>query len=124
MQLFGGEKVNVMIVDPDQGEQKTLQGLLTRIYESVDIKSFADPLMAIKYGANNPVDVLYAATAMRRVNGFELGKILRNFHPGIKLNFIADDEKEKTDAMRLMAESCILRPITAESLSPAEYDDW
>jgi two-component SAPR family response regulator len=116
--------MNVLIVDPDQTERKTLCEFLTDIYHLEDIQSFTDPLMAIKYSANTTVDVLYTVTTMNRVNGFELGKILRNFNPDIRLNFIADVEQERTDAMRLMAERCILRPVTSESLSPAEQDDW
>lgn len=112
--------MNVVIVDPDQKEQGVLRKLLADVYHPENIQIFIDPLMAIKYGANNPVDVLYAATDMKRVNGFELGKILRNFNPDIELNFISDTEQERIDAMRIMAESCILRPVTAESICPKE----
>jgi len=80
--------------------------------------------MAIKYAANTTVDALYTVTAMKRVNGFELGKILRNFNPGIKLNFITDTPQEQTDAMRLMAESCITRPFTMESFFCAKEPEW
>lgn len=80
---------------------------------------FADPLLAVKYGVNNLMDVLYTVTDMKRLNGFEFGKMLGSFRPDTRLHFIADTEQERTDAMRLMAENCILRPVTAEALRRA-----
>ena len=78
----------------------------------------------MKYGANNHVDALYTVTSMKRLNGFELGKLLRGLQPGITLNFIADNEQERTDAMRMMADSCVLRPVTVDSLRCAAESEW
>lgn len=114
--------MNIVVTDPDLDEQEVLLGLLRQLYASASVICFADPLLAVKYGANNPVDMLYTVTDMKRLNGFELGKMLRSFRPGIQLHFIADTEQERTDAMRLMAESCILRPVTAETLRRAVGD--
>lgn len=113
-----------MLVDPDLEEQKRLQKLLCQFYGPLTVRCFADPLLAVKYSANNHVDALYAVTSMKRLNGFELGRLVRGFQPNIKLNFIADDEQEKTDAMRMLADSCILRPVTADSLRRAAESEW
>lgn len=111
-----------MVADPDLREQELLAALLRQRCEAADIVCFSDPLLAVKYGANNPVDALYASASIKRMSGFELARMLCGFSPGIKLHFIADTGQEKTDAMRLMAESCIMRPVTAEALRRAETE--
>lgn len=75
--------------------------------------------MAVKYGANTPVDIVYTVATMRRLNGFEMMRLLRGFHEETSFHIIADNEAEKTEAMRLMASSCILRPISTEALRRA-----
>jgi len=113
-----------MVVDPDPAEQQSLSILLSRLHSGATIVCFSDPLMAVKFGANNPVDALYAVTVMRRLDGFALGKMLRGFQPKIQLHFIADDETGRRDAMRILADSCIVRPVTAESIRRAETEEW
>lgn len=113
-----------MIVDPNLDEREQLVRLLGRQYAAASFADFEDPLLAVKYGANNVVDALYTVTGMKRLNGFELARMLRSFSPAVRLHFIADTEQEKTDAMRLMAEGCVLRPVTADKLKLTESAEW
>ena len=116
--------MKILAVDPDPAELAVLTESIKEIRADAVVVAFADPLMAVKYGANNPVDAVYTAAAMRRLSGFELVKLLRGFNPDIMSNFIADTEAERTDAMRLMAESCILRPVTADAIRRAAEEEW
>lgn len=111
---------NILVADPDPDEQMLLTELLRQHGNTVHIACFTDPLLALKYGANNPVDALYTSAAMKRLSGFELVRMLRSFSPQVSVHFIADTEQERTDALRLRAESCILRPITSKKLEFAE----
>jgi len=112
--------MNILVADPDPEEQRLLSEYLRQNNAPSSITCFADPLLAVKFGANNLVDELYTVAGMRRLSGFELAKMLRVFSPAVRLHFIADTEQERTDAMRLMAESCILRPVTENKLRSAE----
>lgn len=105
-------------------EQAQLAELLHQIYDPARIRCFADPLMAVKYGANNEVDALYAPVVMRRLGGFELGKLLRNLQPKISLHFIGNGAQQRTDAMHLMADSFIPRPLTEQGIRQAEEKSW
>ena len=116
--------MNILVVDPDPGERRKLSVLLGQLYDMSEVNSFGDPLMAVKYGVNNHVDALYTVSSMNRLSGFELGKLLRELHPKIELHFIADDDRGKRDAMRIMADSYITRPVTAEALRLAEAAEW
>jgi len=116
--------MNILVVDPDWRERQRLSVLLCQLYDEAEVNSFNDPLMAVKYGANNHVDALYTVSSMKRLSGFELAKMLRELHPQIGLHFIADDDGGKRDAMRIMADSYITRPVTAEALRLAEAAEW
>jgi len=113
-----------MVVDPDTAEQQSLSILLSRLFSGATVVCFSDPLMAVKFGANNPVDALYTAASMKRLSGFELGKMLRGLQPKMELHLIADDDRGRRDAMRIMADSYITRPVTADAIRLAEAADW
>ena len=112
-----------MIVDPDSRERAQLAELLKQQYAPAAIKCFADPLMAIQYGAGSEVNALYVPVVMKRFSGFELGRVLRRLHPQIALHFIGDNAQERTDAMCLMVESFLLRPLTEEGIQQSE-EPW
>lgn len=117
--------MRILAIDPDAAELAVLTESIRTAYREALIEPFRDPLMAVKYGANHPVDAVYTTTNMRRLSGFELVKLLRCFNPNIASHFIADTEAERIDAMRLLADSCILRPVTADALRrAAEGEDW
>ena len=116
--------MDIMLVDPDPAEQALLKDALHQLYNPLNLVSFSDPLLAVKYAVSNHVDALYAVSRMKRMSGFELGRFLRNFQPDIHLHLIVDSEQEKVDAMRFMADNCILRPVTPEALRQAENEDW
>jgi len=115
--------MKILVIDPDAAELAVLTESLRTAYGEALIEPFRDPLMAVKYGANHPVDAVYTAANMRRLSGFELVKLLRNFNPGIASHFIVDTEAERTDAMRLMADSCIFRPVTADAIRRAAEEE-
>ena len=116
--------MNIVIVDPDQEEERLLADVLGRHYDAAKVHCFNDPLMALKFCTYNSVDCLYTTVSMKRLNGFELGKMLRQQQPKMELHLIADDERAKKDAMRIMADSYITRPVTADAIRLAEAADW
>jgi DNA-binding response OmpR family regulator len=116
--------VRIVAVDPVPEELFELADSIRNVHKGATVESFADPLAAVKYAYQNQVDALYTVTAMKRLSGFELGKLLRARSPGIQLNFIGEDENEKIDAMRILANSYIIKPVTADALRLAEAADW
>lgn len=115
--------MKILAVDPDPAELAVLTESIKEIRADAVVVAFADPLMAVKYGANNPVDAVYTATDMRRLSGFELVRLMRGFQPDIRFHFIAESEAEKIDVMRIQAESCIIRPVTADALRRAAAEE-
>ena len=116
--------MKVVAVDPDPAELLQLTDSIRKVYSDVSVESFKDPLLAVKYVFGNPVDAVYTVTGMKRMSGFELAKLMRGIRPDLRLHFIAGSETERIDAMRMMAESCILRPVSAEALRSAAAEDW
>lgn len=116
--------MNIVIADPDLEEQRLLSELLHKQYGGVNVTCFTDPLMAVKFGANNFIDALYTVPSMKRLSGFELGKLLRSLQPDLRLLFIADDDRQRTDAMRILADGYLVRPLTAEKLRQTDDTEW
>lgn len=116
--------MNILVVDPDTEERRKITDILGEINDTAEISGFGDPLMAVKYSVSHRVDTLYTVSSMNRLSGFELGKLLRGMHPEIELYFIGDDDRGKQDAMRIMADSYIKRPVTTEAFRLAEAAEW
>lgn len=116
--------MRIVAVDPVPEELLELTDSISKVHEGAIVEGFGDPLLAVKYAYGTKVDALYTVTAMKRMSGFELGKLLRVHDQRIQLHFIGNSEREKIDAMRLMADSYITRPVTAEALRLAEAADW
>ena len=51
-----------------------------------------DALMAGKYAFNHEVDIVFAETNMKRMNGLQLIQFVKHEHPGVKSYLIGADE--------------------------------
>lgn len=116
--------MTIVVVDPDRSEQADLANILSRKYRSASVQCFRDPLLAVKFGANNNVDALYTVSRMKRLSGLELGRLMRQLYPEIALTLIADDDSGRNEAMRSMADGYVTRPVTEEALLLAENEEW
>lgn len=77
--------MNILVIDNDPAELERLTACLQEEGEDVKVTAFTDPLLAVKYGYNNPVDVVYAKTDMRGLGGEDVARLLRNIHPDIRI---------------------------------------
>ena len=57
--------MNILAIDNDPKELEALTRRLREEEPGSRVLAFTDPLLAVKYGYNNPVDKVYAKTDMR-----------------------------------------------------------
>ena len=56
------------------------------------VLAFTDPLLAVKYGYNNPVDKVYAKTDMRGLRGNDVARLLEKVHPNLQIELLDDED--------------------------------
>lgn len=71
---------------------KELEKVLSEIFPGSEIIAETDALMAGKYAFNHEVDIVFAETNMKRMNGLQLIQFVKHEHPGVKSYLIGADE--------------------------------
>ena len=113
-----------LAVDNNPAELKALCEAIKAVHPQAEIIHFIDPMLAFKYSLSHEVDALYTAVTMKRMNGFKLEKMIREDHPNLTANFIAEDETYKAKAIQHLANSYTVKPVTADKLKTAEKEEW
>lgn len=84
--------MKIMTVGNHAAVLKELGKELSEIFPESEIIAETDALMAGKYAFNHAVDMVFAETDMKRMNGLQLIQFVRHEHPGIKSFLIGSDE--------------------------------
>ena len=69
-----------------------LEKELSAVFPGSEIIRETDALMAGKYAFNHEVDIVFAETSMKRMNGLQLIQFVKHEHPGVKSYLIGADE--------------------------------
>ncbi len=112
--------MTILAIDPDLKDLKILTKCLMHLYPEDNVLSYSDPLLAFKYGFNHPVEVVYTVVTMKRLDGVSLAKMLQDNHPGILVNLISSDESHRCDAMEIMANTYLIKPVSEQNIRQAD----
>ncbi len=110
--------MNIVIVDNDQSQLRSLQLLLTREGHSVTL--FSDPRQTLFYFVrNNPADVLLLDYSMPEMNGDELIEMLKPEIPaGCRIVMMSAHSglDQRLDAKTLGIDALLSKPIDLSKL--------
>lgn len=95
--------MKIMTVGSHIAVLKELCEELAEIFPDGDIIQETDTLMAGKYAFNNEVDMVFAETDMKRMNGLQLIQFVRHEHPDVKSYLIGSD-KDFMDSFLIVSE--------------------
>ena len=107
--------MNIIVVAKDNDTLSEISPVVKKAFSNDSVETFTDPLMSIKYGASNKIDLAVLTTDLRRMPGARFGGILRDKYPDVRLVLVADDEGELKNAEHLPNSRHICRPITADA---------
>ena len=117
--------MKILAVEPDQNDLDRLTDALRKVHGECEVLSYRDPMLAFQYAYNNPVDVVFAAADMGRLNGFTLAKMLYQACGKISVYLIGADNTFRSDARRLMLNGFLVRPVTPEGITREENaEEW
>jgi two-component SAPR family response regulator len=77
---------------------------------------FDNPLEAIEFCKNNPVEVAMLDIEMPEINGIELAKRLREIHPQIVIVFVTAYDNYLHESIKIPADYYLLKPYTKEDI--------
>lgn len=114
--------MTLLAVHPQKENLEMLVKSLHEVYPSAKILYFTDPLLAYQHVFNHPVDAVYTAITMMRLDGFALAKMIRSTRPDTEINFVHETSAFYMDAQRLLVHSYILQPVTAAAIRAAQAE--
>lgn len=76
--------MNILTVGSSADALAALRGILERLFPDAQIVPMTDPLMAGKYAFHNRVDLLLAEAEMKRMDGLQLIRFVRQEQPGVR----------------------------------------
>ena len=108
--------IRAVIVDDEQPAVDKLAKLLKES-GTVDIKGeFTDPMKALEYVKNTPLDAVFLDVEMPGMNGIELSNLMLGFNGRIAIVFVTAFNEYAVEAFRLNAIDYLMKPLDKERL--------
>lgn len=116
-----GRSMDILAVSSNEALLAALENILAGMFPEAVIARAADPLMAGKYAFHNKVDLLLAEVEMKRMNGVQLIRFVRQEQPAVRAYLMgrADTLRRLPPNARCEAAGLIELPLTAEKAAAA-----
>ncbi len=109
-------KINAISIDDEEINQLILTEIAKTV--GIDLMGFLDPLIAAEYIKSFPVDLVYVDYMMPGMDGIEMIRHIRSYHPDVPIIMITtlgEDREIKLKAIEAGATEFLSKPIdTAE----------
>lgn len=113
-------ELNAIAIHPLPDNLENLKACIQACHPETVVHAFRDPLLAIQFALNNPVASVYTVVGMNRLNGFEVVRMVRNWHPQAVMNFVDQSDSSRRDAERMAIRTYLVEPVTVEQMRLAE----
>ncbi len=109
--------MNILVVDCDHWRRADCVDCAKLAFPDATIRDFADPLLALKYGVNNPVDLLLLQSELRiRPLSGSIVRTLRRCHPRIKIALMSAAGEYPDGEAEILADKLLTWPVIPETL--------
>lgn len=108
--------MDILLIDVNPSTHSQLLSCMETAYPQDSIYDFTDPLLALKFGSNNPVDLLVVVLRMRIAMGQDIARILKRSHPNMRSIYVIDGPRRRQQVIEPMPDAIIHCPVTAEKL--------
>ena len=114
--------MTILTVDPNSKDLNHLTNCLSELHPGDKVLPYSDPMLAYHYAFNHKVEAVYAVVGMKRLDGLTLAKMLREDQPDMQIYLVAKDNAYRVDAIRVMADGYLVKPVTTASILQQEVD--
>lgn len=106
--------INIIVIDDEPMNIALIEELLKNMDEQIEFKSFLDPIEALTYLVNNPIDIMLTDYMMPQLNGEQLIQRAKILHPemlSIMITAAADNETIKLQVLKAGANDFLTKPL-------------
>ncbi len=106
-----------LAVDDEPFALKDLEEALREASPDALLSSFTLPSQALKYAADERVDVAFLDIELGSMNGLVLAKSLKDLSPEIHIIFVTSHEKYAVGAFQLHATGYLMKPVSVQDIA-------
>lgn len=116
-----GKRMNILAVSSNAALLTALEGILRGLFPGAVITRAADPLMAGKYAFQNMVDIVLAQADMKRMDGIQLIRFVRQERPAARAYLMGQESVLRDLPLSVQGEAAglIAIPFTAADVAAA-----
>ncbi len=104
-----------IVIDQDLKALYQLMRCLEEEYPESEIEPFFDPMLAVKYAYNHSVDAVFTELNMKRLDGFEVKRLIQGVQAKTMFYYITGDVGD-IPFIDDESEQVILKPISKEKV--------
>ncbi len=108
--------MRVIAVDDDALSLEIFKTQLRQISYVGKIDAFTSPLAALRFAAENPVDVAFLDISMNEMDGITLAERLKSINGAIRIVFITGHAEFAINAYELHASGYLIKPASLEKI--------
>lgn len=110
--------MKILIVANHIAILEELEKELSAVSPGSEIIRETDALMAGKYAFNHDIDMVFAETDMKRMNGLQLIRFVRHEHPGVK-SYLIGSAQDFSESFLIVSEDVdglLIYPFSKEKI--------
>lgn len=108
--------MNILVLDNNLATHEQLVRCVQEVWPQAQLDHFTDPLLGLKHGINQPVDLLIAVAQMRGATGQDLARILRQHHPDLRVVYVTETPLRRSSDFEEPPDGAVQLPVTADKL--------
>lgn len=108
--------MKIVIVDDERLALQQFQMEIEEIGGAEVAGAFLNPLEAMDFLRQHPVEAVFLDIEMPGMNGLEMGRELRRLYPGLVVIFITGYEEYALEAMRMKADFYLTKPYERKDI--------
>ena len=106
----------ILVIDSDSTGLQQSEMVIKACCGNRTVVGFTHPMLAIKFAANNPIGAVFTRANMRMMDGFDVMRLIHQFHHDIPVYFVEDNAAYETQAMQDGAKAYLVKPLTQEQV--------
>lgn len=114
--------MRIVAVDSDREHLNQLVECIREVLPDAEVRTFTNPLQAVKYAYNHPLNALFTEIPLPVMDGFTLAEMMVKRYPDVEVWFVTGHERYRDYEVAVPWYRYVMKPVTAEGLRAAHTE--
>lgn len=114
--------MKIIVVDSNTEQMDQLVECIGEVWPGAEVQTFTDPLQAVKYAYDHPLNALFTEIPLPVMDGFTLAEMMVKRYPDVEVWFVTGHEQYRSYEVAVSRYKYVMKPVTVEALHTAHTD--